>query len=170
MARYQTEASPTAGPGPETVNPKNRHIAAPKSNGCEAVILSSCPYTLRLSVLPRRALLEGRSPLRVPPRTRYRAIVDLENYFCAFPHFLASQGKDARITIGWAESLYEEMRRTVSNGRKGNRNDIDKRPFDGFADTFILDGGENRNYTTLWWEACRYIEILIETQDEELVR
>ena len=114
------------------------------------------------------ALFEGRSPLHIPPHKRYRAIIDLQNYFCAYPQFLASQGKDTRITIGWAEALFEELKSAVQ-GSKGNRNDIENRLFSGFADTFILDGGSTRSYTTLWWEAGRYVELLIETEDEELV-
>jgi alpha-L-rhamnosidase len=115
-----------------------------------------------------RALLEGRSPLRVPPRKSYRAIIDLRNYYCAYPQFVASQGNDARITMGWAESLFEEVQ-SEAYGRKGNRNEIEGRLFSGYADTFLLDGGANRSYTTLWWEAGRYVELLIETGDEELV-
>lgn len=114
------------------------------------------------------ALLDGRSDLRVPPHKSYRAIIDLENYFCAYPQFLASQGKDTRITIGWAEALFVELRSAVQ-GTKGNRNEIENRVFSGFADTFILDGGANRSYTTLWWEAGRYVELLIETEAEELI-
>ena len=114
------------------------------------------------------ALVEGRAPLRVPPHKRYRAIIDLQDYYCAYPQMLAGKGKDTRITIGWAEALFEELKSAVQ-GLKGNRNDIDKRIFSGFADTFILDGGANRNYSTLWWEAGRYVELLIETGDEELI-
>ena len=113
-------------------------------------------------------LLEGRSPLRVPAGKSYRAIIDLQDYFCAYPHFLASQGNDARITMGWAEALFEELKAPFQ-GPKGNRHEIEKRFFSGLADTFILEGGANRNYTTLWWEAGRYVELLIETRDEELV-
>jgi alpha-L-rhamnosidase len=115
-----------------------------------------------------RMLLEGRSSLRVPPHKKYRAIIDFQNYFCAYPQFLASRGNEARITMGWAESLFEEVQ-SEAFGPKGNRNEIEGRLFSGYADTFLLEGGVNRSYTTLWWEAGRYVELLIETRDEELV-
>jgi len=114
-------------------------------------------------------LLEGRADLRIPPRKSYRAIIDLRNYFCAYPQIRASHGKDAQMTLGWAEALFEVLPTAASNGRKGNRNEIEGRLFAGFFDSFIFDGHENRDYTTLWWEAGRYLELLIETRDEELV-
>jgi alpha-L-rhamnosidase len=114
-------------------------------------------------------LLAGRSSLRVPPCKKYRAIIDLQNYFCVFPRMQVSQGRDARITIGWAEALFQEKTSTGPFGPKGNRNEIDNRLFTGYADAFILDGGANRTYAPLWWEAGRFIQLVIETQDEELV-
>ena len=33
----------------------------------------------------------------------------------------------------------------------------------------IADGGENRNFTTLWWRTWRYVDIHIETAAEPLV-
>jgi alpha-L-rhamnosidase len=114
-------------------------------------------------------LLAGRSALRVPPRKKYRAIIDLQDYFCAYPLMRVSQGKDARVTIGWAEALFQELTSTGPHGSKGNRNEIENRLFAGYADAFILDGGANRSYAPLWWEAGRFIQLVIETQDEELI-
>jgi hypothetical protein len=116
-----------------------------------------------------QALLEGRSALRVPPHKSYRAIIDLQNYFCAYPQIQASQGQEARMTIGWAEALFEELPPVAPHGRKGNRDEIEGRLFAGLFDTFVFNGRANCDYTTLWWEAGRYLELLIETRDEELV-
>ena len=54
-------------------------------------------------------------------------------------------------------------------GHKGNRDLIDNRLFSGLADTFIFDGGTARDYTTLWWQAGRYVELFIETKEEKLI-
>ena len=116
-----------------------------------------------------QALLEGRATLHLAPHTRYRAIIDLQNYFCAYPHLLVSMGKDARITLAWAEALYAPSERKDIRGVKDNRNEIEGRIFHGPIDTFIFDGQADRSYTTLWWEAGRYLELVIETKDEELV-
>jgi alpha-L-rhamnosidase len=118
---------------------------------------------------PITALIEGRAPLRIPARKKYRAIIDLENYFCVYLRLVTSQGRDARITITWAEALFEKLDYLVPYGPKGNRNEIENKLFAGFTDDFLLDGGANRAYAPLWWQAGRYIELKIETQDEDLV-
>jgi alpha-L-rhamnosidase len=110
-----------------------------------------------------QALLEKRSTLGVPARTRYRAVIDLENYFCAYPRIDTCRGKDAKLTLRWAEALFQ-----MPEKNKGQRDGIEGRLFRGFADQFILDGEANRSYTTLWWEAGRYLELVIETAEEEL--
>jgi alpha-L-rhamnosidase len=114
-------------------------------------------------------LLAGRSALHVPARKKYRVIIDLENYFCAYPEMRVSVGKDARITIAWAEALFQELTSEGPHGSKGNRNEIENRLFAGYADAFILDGGANRTYAPLWWEAGRFIQLVIETQEEEVI-
>jgi alpha-L-rhamnosidase len=116
-----------------------------------------------------RELLAGRSSWKISPRKKYRAIIDLQNYFCAYPKIRVSGGRDARVTLAWAEALFQEKTSPGPFGPKGNRNEIEDRLFAGYADAFILDGGENRGYAPLWWEAGRFIQLVIETQDEELI-
>jgi len=116
-----------------------------------------------------QALLEGRSTLTIPAGKRYRAIVDLQNYFCAYPRVQGSRGRDAELTIRWAEALFAPAARGTLPVEKGNRNEIEGRIFIGLGDSWIFDGEMNRDYSTLWWEAGRYLEVLIETRSEELV-
>ena len=115
------------------------------------------------------SLLEGRAALRIAAHKKFRAIIDLENYFCAYPQLVTTGGHDARVTISWAEALFEKLDAPKPHGPKGNRNEIENRLFAGYADAFILDGGANRAYAPLWWQAGRYIQLLIETKDEELL-
>jgi len=51
---------------------------------------------------------------------------------------------------------------------KGNRDDIEGKAFIGIGDTFEPDGGSHRAFSTLWWEAGRYLEIIVNTADEPL--
>lgn len=108
-------------------------------------------------------LLSGK-PLTIPANTMRRVIVDLGNYYCAFPQVTLSGGKGAKVRILWAESLYMQPKQ----GDKGNRDQIDGKYFIGIGDTFEPDGGKGREFTTLWWEAGRYLEVLVSTKDEPL--
>ncbi|RYG66345.1 alpha-L-rhamnosidase, partial [bacterium] len=67
----------------------------------------------------------------------------------------------------WAEALFlpEEP---GEQRRKGNRDEIEGKVFIGAGDTFEPDGGERRLFDTLWWEAGRYLELIVSTADEAL--
>jgi alpha-L-rhamnosidase len=114
-------------------------------------------------------LLCGQGTAVVPPHTRRRVIVDLENYYCAYPEFVTTGGKDALVRVNWQESLFDDEKAK----NKGNRDEVEGKFFvtiwhvrDGIGDLFKLDGGAQRQYETLWWQCGRFVEILVETQDE----
>ena len=116
-------------------------------------------------------LMDGQGALEIPAHTRRRVIVDLENYFCARPTLTLSGGRDALVRVHWVESLYRDLEKWS----KGNRDEIegkfvtttwDRR--DGTGDQFVSDGGANRRFETLWWQAGRYLEICVETADAPL--
>ena len=111
------------------------------------------------------SFLKG-NPVTLPPRCRRRVIIDLENYYCVYPEVTFSGGRDARITLNWAESLIT----TDSKGDliKTNRNEIYGKIFQGIGDTFFPDGGRDRKFDTLWWHAGRYLEVLVETGADSL--
>ncbi len=116
-------------------------------------------------------LIAGQGPVTVAAHTRKRVIVDLEDYYCAYPELVMSGGKGAAVRVHWQESLYEDFVSSV----KGCRDEIEGKRFitvwwgrDGVGDRFYSDGGQQRRFDTLWWECGRYIEIYIETQNEPL--
>ncbi len=116
-------------------------------------------------------LLSGKAPLTIPPNTIRRVIIDLENYYCAYTDLRTSGGKGAVVRSWWAESLYlpgEIPDQPLRFRPKGNRNEIEGKTFVGIGDTFEPDGGANRLFNTLWWEAGRYIELVVATADEPL--
>jgi hypothetical protein len=116
-------------------------------------------------------LLTGQSPLTLPANTKRRVIVDLGNYYCAYPVVVLSGGKGVRLRIQWAESLFEQgsVKPGDWSASKGNRDEIEGKYFVGVGDTIIHDGEKNRRYEPFWWEAGRYLEIVISTADESLV-
>ncbi len=110
------------------------------------------------------AMLAGHASVTLPPRTRRRIIVDLNEYLCAYPAWTASGGAGATLRMHWAESLYED----VAKGRKGNRDEIEGKRFSGVGDCIEFDGGGRRQFDTLWWQAGRYLELRVTTADEAL--
>lgn len=116
---------------------------------------------------PLKNILTKRN-ITVPPNRRIRLIIDLENYYCAYPKLNVSGGKGSCVKISWAESLFESAD-LINHTDKGNRDEIKGKYFKGTGDTFYPDGGENRTFDTLWWEAGRYVEFIICTESEPLV-
>jgi len=111
------------------------------------------------------ALVQQGAALEVPPNTRHRIILDLENYYCVYPQLVVSGGRGSRVEVAWEEALYldEEFK------NKGNRNEIDGRFFRAEGDVFLPDGGPSRLFDTLWWRAGRYVQVRVQTADEPLV-
>lgn len=117
------------------------------------------------------ALLRGHSAATIPPNTRRRVIVDLENYYCAYPQLTVTGGKGSTVRVHWAESLYEKHAPKsdwIGSQPKGDRSAVEGKYFHGIGDRFDPDGGAGRVFDTLWWEAGRYVEFLIETADQPL--
>jgi hypothetical protein len=75
----------------------------------------------------------------------------------AFPELIVSGGKGCKITVTYAEALFSDQ-----DGQKGNRNTIEGKSIKGYEDVFILDGGENRLFRSLWYRTFRYVELKIE--------
>lgn len=118
----------------------------------------------------QRLLTEGH-PIEIAPHTRRRVLIDLENYYCARPELTISQGRGTRIDIHWSEALFEEC----ETWTKGRRDEVEGKFFsallvleDGPGDAFISGGGTGRVFRPLWWQAGRYVQVLIETADEPL--
>ena len=65
----------------------------------------------------------------------------------------------------WAESLFLDD----AGEAKGHRDEVNDRWFIGVGDSFISDGGQHRSFSTLWWEAGRYLQIEVTTADEDLL-
>ncbi len=108
--------------------------------------------------------LINKSPITVPAKTRRRVIVDLGDYYCAYPRLTTTGGAGATVSIFWAEGLYEQP----EGQTKGNRDEIEGKYFLGIGDTFDIAGGENQLYEPLWWEAGRWVEIIVTTKSEPL--
>ena len=113
-----------------------------------------------------QAMLDGQAPFVVPAHTAYRAIIDLDEYYCAFPELHVSGGQGGVLDLAWAESLFEDA--APHSWVKGDRSAIWNKWFRGHnPDRFVLEGG-NRMYDTLWWRDGRYLQLVVCASDEPL--
>lgn len=114
-----------------------------------------------------QALLGG-TPLTLAADTKRRVLIDLDNYLCAYPLLRLQGGRGAVCRINWQEAVFDD------DGSKGDRDVIEGKRFrsisgeeDGVGDRFIAGGGDE-TYTTMWWEAGRFVEVTVETSDTAL--
>ena len=143
-----------------------RHISRPEAS--DVRMESVCQKSNILSESDSwNDLLFGKS-LMIPPNTYRRIIIDLENYYCAYPEIIVSGGKGGSLRVGWAESLFESED-LCNQQDKGNRDEIEGKFYKGLSDTFKFDGGKQRKFDTSWWHAGRYIEVLVQTDHEPLL-
>jgi alpha-L-rhamnosidase len=114
-----------------------------------------------------QALLSRQAVIIIPAGSRKRVVVDLEDYYTVYPEVILSGGEGGCVRLSWTESLRHQP--DPWNTEKGQRDEIEGKYFAGIADEFLLDGGKNRTYRPLVWQAGRYLEIYVETAGEPLV-
>jgi alpha-L-rhamnosidase len=98
----------------------------------------------------------------IPPNQHITLLIDQGNETVAYPIINTNGGKDAIITLTYAEALID------ANRKKGNRNEIEDKKIIGNQDIFILNGDENIVYTPLTFRTFRYVEMDITTKDDPL--
>ena len=141
-----------------------RHVSAPDSDDTATIPVREC-QSIPGDVAAWTSLFEG-SPVTIPRGQTRRAVLDLDQYYCAYTEIVTSGGRGSRIRVRWAESLFETP--GESDLEKGNRNDIEGKYLRGVSDVFLPDGGTQRVFDTLWWRAGRYVELFVEAGDEAL--
>jgi alpha-L-rhamnosidase len=102
------------------------------------------------------------SPVTVPAGSHVHILLDRKTLTTAYPLFTVSGGKDAHITLTYAEALYDK------DMHKGDRDDVGDRKAIGITDSFLPDGGSHRSFESLWWRTWRYLDLDIQTSAEPL--
>jgi alpha-L-rhamnosidase len=150
-----------------------RYIAEEKSSELKSVPIdtAACNQELLNEWDDLLTISKNSSPLNIPANKCLRVIIDMNDYYCAYPEIVVSRGKGSVIDINWAESLFTELSENGKRKPKGNRDVIDAKYFIDLADsdTFRPDGGKLRRFNTLWWRSGRYIELIIKTGNEALL-
>lgn len=107
--------------------------------------------------------LEGNGAISVPVHSKANFLIDQQYLTLGYPHLDVSGGKDAVVKITYAENLFGNKNKRV------NRNVIEGKTIHGLYDKYVMDGGDHRIFTPLWFRAFRFVQVEIETADEPLV-
>lgn len=93
---------------------------------------------------------------------KIRLLFDQGTLTNAYPILLLNGGKNAVITLSYAEALFDSKR------NKGNRDSIQGKTLIGFSDRYIGDGGMERSFSPLHFRTFRYVQVDIETTDDPI--
>jgi len=113
-------------------------------------------------------LLNNKKIISIDKNKKYRIVVDLNNYYCIFHKITTTSGKDSQIRLNYAESL-GNISNYYERGDKGNRNEVFNKYISGFGDTMYPGGLEKESFECPWWMPGRFLEIYVETKDNDLV-
>ncbi|GAB2632139.1 hypothetical protein GCM10027035_28040 [Emticicia sediminis] len=105
---------------------------------------------------------EQKKDVVFPAKSSIKIILDQSYLTNAYPNLEFSGGKDASITLSYAEALYTKF------PAKGNRNEIQDKTFLGRTDSLVSDGSNNQKFTSLTYRTYRYLQLTITTQNEAL--
>jgi len=109
----------------------------------------------------------NKTVVTIPANTTATLLLDQTYLTNAYLTINFSKGKDAGISLMYAEAMFDDLKKYGS--RKGNRNDIEGKQFAGRKDSLIADGTDGQTFTTLYWRTFRYIKLRVQTKDEPLV-
>lgn len=129
------------------------------------------PALRQVSGIPAPAGFPGRRVhFIIPANTQATLLLDQTFETNAYVTLNYSGGKDAGISLSYAETLYDyySRRGIRQENRKGNRNEVKGKEFSGREDSVVSNGKINQSYTTLNFRTYRYIQLIIRTKDEPL--
>lgn len=111
-----------------------------------------------------KAFPKSSGTITIPPKTTATLLLDQSHLTNAFVTLKLSGGKDAGISLQYAEALFQSANPII----KGNRNEIEGKKILGRKDSIISNGKANQSFTTLAWRTYRYVQLRITTAAEPL--
>jgi len=106
--------------------------------------------------------LTGKDAFTIPANSKVSFLLDQRELTMGYPVLVASGGRGAVATLTYAEGLYD------AQGHKGNRDDVAGKTIRGLTDRITFDGGEARQFQSLWLRTWRYVQLDIQTAGEPL--
>jgi len=114
----------------------------------------------------------AKTQVTIPANTIATVLLDQGFLTNAYSSILFSKGKNAIVSLSYAEALYVIENNNSdwrSQQQKGNRNEIEGKRFVGREDRIISNGSMQQSFTSLWYRTYRYLQLKIDTKDEPLI-
>jgi hypothetical protein len=119
--------------------------------------------------------IAGNEPVIISANSHAVILLDNGVHTVGFPELIVSAGKGSKIKITYSEALFKRAKDMKSDGhislidRKGNRNETEGKEIFGVYDLFYPDGGQNRLFRPLWKRTFRFVQLNIETGEQDLI-
>lgn len=110
-----------------------------------------------------KAVPQKGSGLTVPLQSKVEILLDQGYLINAYPVLTFSGGKGAKVSIAYAEALYDDKM------KKGNRDEVEGKRFIGRKDSLLSAGRKNEVFRPYSYRTYRYIKVEVETAGEALV-
>lgn len=107
-------------------------------------------------------MLRGKTEWSIPANSKISVLLDHLEVTTGYPEMRYSGGKNAVLKLTYAENLFDK------DQIKGNRNDIKEKQIIGYKDVVLADGGTGRNFISSWPRTFRFLQLDIETHEDEL--
>lgn len=110
----------------------------------------------------------SKGTLAIPANAIRRVLFQCDDYYSFYYAITVSGGRGAKLRIAAAERLMGPRASGPQWESKVFHDKIEGTFFNGPADQFILDGGDNRKLEPFWWRCGRYVQIVVATADQPL--
>lgn len=106
-------------------------------------------------------------PAVIPANKTVSILLDQNFETNAYPTIYFSGGKDAGVTLSYAEALYDHQ--APYGSHKSNRNEVAGKDFFGVRDSLTSNGRKGQTFTPFNFRTFRYLKLTVHTKDEALV-
>ena len=112
----------------------------------------------------------SKTSITIPANAHVSFLLDQSFLTNAYPEIDFSKGKNAGISLVYAEALFNEKPDGPGKTfKKGNRNEVEGKIIAGRKDSIISNGTDNQSFSTLSWRTFRYVQVTITTKEEPLI-
>lgn len=120
------------------------------------------------SVFPK-----SKAAFTIPPNSAAEVLLDNGVLTNAYLTLLFSGGRNANISLSYAEALYIHSGEDIRGQRvplmpKGNRNEVEGKILIGRRDSILSDGSKSQAFTSLSYRTYRYVLLRVTTQSDPL--
>lgn len=112
----------------------------------------------------------AKMPLTIPPHSNVSFLLDQSFLTNAYPEIIFSKGKNAGLSLTYAEALFNEKPDGPGKTfKKGNRDEVEGKIMTGRKDSVISSGKDQQHFSSLNFRTFRYVQVKVTTKDEPLV-